>query len=210
PRRLKRNAVVTSMLIVIGAIAAPALRLWVPDARAALPFAWPVVMLLSIFLRARHVQKHETSSDLRAVALTGNPEALIRALSKLHAFARLPRRWDTEFERNATHPSLARRIQAIRNAAGGPPAVIGEAATFTGSDQGSLVTFAEDRLLWQENALASHSLDYRRLSELRIVAPATGAARLAAVDSAGRRWELTLQQADVARLQAVLDIVDTR
>jgi hypothetical protein len=161
-------------------------------------------------LRARHRQKHETASDLRALALAGDPEALIRALTKLHAFARLPRRWDTEFERHATHPSLARRIQAIRAAAGTPPASLGQAATFAGADGASSVTFHDDRLLWNEGASTSHTLGYGDVTMLRVDARRSGASRLVAADGANRRWEIVLRPSDVARAQATLDIVDTR
>jgi Zn-dependent protease with chaperone function len=64
--------------------------------------------------RAAKSQQHETESDLRAAALCGDPEALVRGLVKLHLHARIPRRYDVDIERAASHPSLVRRIQAIR------------------------------------------------------------------------------------------------
>ena len=106
----------------------------------------------------------------------GDSEALIRALTKLHAFARLPRRWDTEFERHATHPSLARRIQAIHAAAGTPPASLGEAATFAGADGASSVTFHDDRLQWNEGPSMSDTIDYGQVTMLRVDARRSGAA----------------------------------
>ena len=208
--RLRVHNLITWTLVALSAFVVPALRSFYPEAIDSVAYTFPVVVLVAVIVRAQHRQKHETASDLRAAALTGDPEALVRALSKLHAFARLPRRWDTEFERNATHPSLARRVQAIRAAAGASPASLAEAAAFSSADQVSSVTFHDDRLVWQESALESHTIDYGRLSELRIQARAAKAAQLVAVDQAKRRWEIVVQPADVGRLQAVLDIVDTR
>jgi heat shock protein HtpX len=62
-------------------------------------------------------RRHETESDLRAAALTGNAEAVASALTKVHLSNRVPRRWPHAMETAATHPSLARRIQALRGAA---------------------------------------------------------------------------------------------
>jgi hypothetical protein len=149
---------------------------------------WPIVLFAFMALRAQQRQAHETASDLRALALTHDPDALIRALSKLHACARVPRRWDTEFERHATHPSLARRIQAIHAAAGTAPAALNEAATFAGMDGGSAVTFFDDRLVWSESQVTHHTVGYGQLTMLRVDARPSGATRLIAVDDGDRRW----------------------
>jgi Zn-dependent protease with chaperone function len=210
PRRLRRMRVARYALLAAGVLLTPVIRLMVPQTPTAILVLWPVALVAAMVLQAQHRQKHETASDLRALSLGCDAEALIRALTKLHAFARLPRRWDTEFERHATHPSLARRIQAIRAAAGTPPASLGDAAAFAGLDGGSSVTFHDDRLLWNEGPSASHSLDYAHVTMLRVDARRSGATRLVAVDRANRRWEMVLRPSDVARAQATLDIVDTR
>ncbi|HEV3214575.1 MAG TPA: M48 family metallopeptidase [Vicinamibacterales bacterium] len=209
-RRLRKINAITYTLIVAGALLSPVLRLTLPQAMTAALVIWPAALMAAMLSRLRHRQKHETSSDLRAVALTGDGEALIRALIKLHAFARLPRRWDTELERRATHPSLARRIQAIRAASGTAPASLGEAATFTGAGTTESISFHDERLEWNERGSATHAINYGQLSELRIAARTSGTPRLVAVDAGKRRWELSLQPGDVARAQAILDIVDVR
>ena len=85
--------------------------------------------------RVRDRQHHETESDLRAVALTGDPDALARALTKIHAYAHLPRRVDAEHEQQASHPSLARRIKAIRSATPGERPRVAANATFLSADR---------------------------------------------------------------------------
>jgi Zn-dependent protease with chaperone function len=209
PRRLRWIYVERYALIAAGALMAPVIRLAAPNAMALLSL-WPVVLLASIVLRARQRQAHETASDVRAIALAGSADALIRALSRLHAFAHVPRRWDREWERHASHPSLARRIQAIRAASGMPPAVLGQAATFSPADDSSSATFLDDRLLWREGPSTEYSIDYRWLTMLRVDARGAGAAHLVAVDAEHRRWDMLLRREDVARVQATLDIVDTR
>ena len=208
PRVLRGAARVTYALVGASALVAPLTRL-VPQSGNALVLLWPLVVLATLVARARDRQKHETESDLRAVALTGNADALIRALTKLHALARIPRRWDTEFERRATHPSLARRIQAI-HAAGTPSPSLGEAATFNCLDGKRSVTFHADRLVLNEGAAGQHSIDYGLLTALRVDVKPSGAARLIAVDCSNRRWDIVLHQQDLGPVQAALDVVDTR
>jgi Zn-dependent protease with chaperone function len=209
-RRLRKMNVITYALIVAGAVLTPVLRVRLPQAISSALLIWPVVLMAAMMSRLRHRQKHETASDLRAVALTGDGEALVRALTKLHAFARVPRRWEAELERRATHPSLARRIQAIRAASGTAPASIGEAATFTGAGNTESITFHDDWLEWNERGSTTYTIKYGQLSELRIDARTSGTPRLVAVDTARRRWEISLQANDIARTQAILDIVDMR
>ena len=98
---------------------APLLRTYAPQ-YAWLIWGWPLVAVSYTVILMQSRQKHETQSDLRAVALTGDPDALVRGLTKLHALARMPRRLDPNVEVTASHPSLARRIQAIRAAANIP------------------------------------------------------------------------------------------
>lgn len=121
PRRLARSRGVT-MLLALGAVAVPlALRAWEPASSGAAVWAWPLVVVVGVLLTAGGTRGKavETASDLRAAELCGDGEALVRALTKLHAAMRLPRRWPVEVERVATHPSLARRIQALRGVVGG-------------------------------------------------------------------------------------------
>ena len=56
----------------------------------------------------------------------------------------------------------------------------------------------------------THSLSYTHLTELRVDARPGRASRLVAIGAAARRWEMGLAGADIARLQAVLDVVDGR
>lgn len=208
-RRLQRASLMNVALIAAATFALAVERL-LPALTTIVVYAWPALLFVALIARARHRQRHETESDLRAVALTGDPEALVRALTKIHAIARVPRRWDAQFERHATHPSLARRIKAIREAAGSPPAVLGAAAAFHAPDGSASVIFHDDRLEWHERDVAEHVLRYAHVSELRLDARRTGTPRLVAVDGTGRRWQLQLLDGDVSRAQAVLDVVDVR
>ena len=107
-RRARAAAVLMALITVVFA-------LLVPPAWA---MAFPLAILVALTLRARRSQGHETESDRRAVELLmGDGEVLARALVRLHMAARLPRRFDRDFEKSASHPSLARRVQSIRAAA---------------------------------------------------------------------------------------------
>ncbi|MGE3805423.1 MAG: M48 family metalloprotease, partial [Gemmataceae bacterium] len=77
-------------------------------------YGWPPFILFWMVLRQKRHQHLEVGGDTRAVELCGNPEALIRGLIKLHVYTHAPRRLAHEVESMISHPSLARRIQLIR------------------------------------------------------------------------------------------------
>jgi hypothetical protein len=114
-------------------------------------------------------------------------------------------------EATASHPSLARRIRAIREAAGAShvPAAP-EAEIVRGADNRTAITFEVDRLQWQESDGVIHILPYASLMELRVHARTVGDTRLVAVERGGRRWEVALDSGQAVRAQAVLDRVDVR
>jgi Zn-dependent protease with chaperone function len=210
PKRLRRQRLVSRSLVAGGALLAPLLQQLIPSIASLACLVWPCVVLIALVILVHDRQKHETASDLRAVALTGNPEALVRALVKLHAIARVPRRWDADLERHMSHPSLKRRIQDIRAASGTAPATLGNMSVFESADGPGRVVFHDETLELIEGASASHRLRYDRLSELRIEARPTRETSLLAADRGGHRWQMPLRPEDVPRIQAVLDIVDAR
>jgi Zn-dependent protease with chaperone function len=221
-RKRRFAALVLALLLAV----VPAIQL---ASRGHYALAINVLFLFAILLffargQAGH-RAHETECDLRAVDLTGDADAVIRALTKIHALSRMPRRFSQEFERAATHPSLARRIQAIRAHAsvtesvpddGGPTVV----ATTTA---GTYVALDDARSYWfegvpddtpldvgalRERATSYRALAYRELGELRLVAERPRMLR--AVDLAGRAWSVGVRDDDVARVQAALDRVDAQ
>jgi len=224
PRHIRRGQVANRVLIVAG-VALPLIAIFgVPAARAWIGWLWPVAMLLALARRASKRQQHETECDLRAAALCGDPEALVRALVKLHLHARVPRRWAMDFERVASHPSLVRRIQAIRG--GGAAAVeqLDGATVVRSPREGSWVVLDQARGYWldgvaadtepalaalREAASSYRAVNYEDLVELRVAA--SGDARtLHARARAGDAWSVPLAPADVARVQRALDVVDVR
>ena len=183
-----------------------------------------LVAILLLFARGQASHRaHETACDLRAVDLTGDPDAVIRALTKIHVLSRVPRRFSQEFERAATHPSLARRIQAIRaHGAVAEPSADGPTIVAS-TTEGSYVALDDARGYWfdgvptgtplalgalRERAAGYRALAYGELGELRI-APETPR-ELHATDVGGGSWRVPIHDDDVARLQAALDRVDTK
>jgi Zn-dependent protease with chaperone function len=208
--RLRLLNRITYGLIALAWMASPLAR-FAGVTWSGLPFLTVTAgLVLVLGWRARDRQRNETASDLRAVELSGHPEALVTALTKGYTFNRIPRRVAPQAERHATHPSLARRIRAIRVAGGLTPAPLGDAASFAATKGLAAVTFQADRLQWAEGDAAVHSLNYAYLSEMRLKAPPSGPPTLVIVERSGRRWELPLAASDAARAQAVLDVVDGR
>jgi Zn-dependent protease with chaperone function len=210
PAYLRRLNAVNYLLIALGVVAAPAARVAGADWGILAAILWLAAVVTSLAVRARGKQRQETACDLRAVELTGDGEALVRGLTKLYTIARLPRRLDHRTEQSATHPSLARRIRDIRKASGSVAAPLSDARSFTSTDGRTVVTFDEAGVRWVERDIVTHTLSYGHLSDLRIELRRGRGARLVAVGAENRRWELSLQDADIAGVQAVLDVVDGR
>ena len=196
-----------------------------PSHSAVISLGWALVLAAALVLRSTGRRAHEADSDRRAVALCGDAEALARALTKLHALSRVPRRWSPEMERRATHPSLARRIQAIRAAAGIQSAVLGAPAVARTLTPGGFVILEAERAAWldgvppdtpadptalRERAATVQSVRYSELNELRVWAATGGAVSLVATGRGGFARAVPLDPADVASVQAALDLVDVR
>lgn len=211
PRRLQWLRVSTAALIVMVVCLAPALR------AVGLPmtFRWHAGVMALVFGYLGVVgykrQQYETASDLRALELTGDPEPLVSALVKLHLLTRVPRRWDQSVEPYASHPSLARRVKAIRDAAAAESVALVDEPEFAAADgSGRSVRFERARIVWQDRSGSVHALPYQRLSALRVKPGRGESAGLEATDDEGREWSLPLQPTDLGRVQAVLDVVDVR
>lgn len=158
--RMLRRLRATTALLTLAVVALPLVaRLVAPAAGAWMSLAGPAAVLVALVIRARRARAHETESDLRGAALCGDPEALVRALTKIHTALRLPRRWPEDVDRAATHPSLAHRIRTLREAAaaaatpaegGAPPAPAHETlaapAVVRSTRPGSWVAIAAGRL----------------------------------------------------------------
>lgn len=183
---------------------------------------WPLVLLGTLALRMRWRQEHETESDRRAVELCGDPEALATGLTKLYALGRVPRRWSASVEQRASHPSLARRLAAIRGLSGAPASLEAPIAV-QGADGTTWITIEPDRvrhlagvnegtpsepLALAASARTALSFSYADIRELRIAAGASGHAAFTVVTADGRMRSMRLRHEDVARVQAALDRVD--
>jgi Zn-dependent protease with chaperone function len=206
PQRLRRGRLLIWSLAIGGAMIAPICRV-TGASFLTIEVVWVMTLLGVLVGLAHHRQKNETDSDRRAVELTGDGEALARALTKAYAFNKYPRRLAAQVEQQATHPSLARRLRDIRSAAATSPTTLSEAVGFTAADA-TRVRFESDRLVWEEAGGGTHAYPYSRLTELRIDAEQRGGARLVAVDTTGRQWTFGLPDAEAGAVQNALDTVD--
>lgn len=223
PRVIRRLQTVNRVVIVL-ATTLPVLLLWFTSAPAWIVWVWPLVVLGVLMVRGHKSQQHEHESDLRAAALCGDPEAVVRGLIKVHVHAYIPRRWPVDFERGASHPSLTRRIQALRGQGETAVASLNQATVFPTAREGSLVAFEDARAWWfdgvpadtphelgalRTKAASLRSVAWPELVELRITATADARA-LQAVHRNGDRWSVPLDPSQVAAVQKALDVVDVR
>jgi Zn-dependent protease with chaperone function len=208
PSYLRRLSTGNYLLIAAAVAVGPISRFLTGEWGLVAWVLWLFLVVASLAMRARGKQRQETMCDLKAAKLTGNPEAVISGLTKLYTIARLPRRLDNRTEQAATHPSLARRIRDIRKAAGSEPDALATSHTFTSIDGRSTATFDGSGLRWIDQDGITYSLSYSHVTELRIDIANGRGTRLVAVGPSARRWELALQDGDVAKVQALLDSID--
>ncbi|HKN67471.1 MAG TPA: M48 family metalloprotease, partial [Gemmatimonadaceae bacterium] len=227
-KRWRRARWRSLVLIVFIAVLPVLLVTQLPLGAMAVGWCMPVIILATLGKAAGRRREAETESDLRAIALGGTAQALIGALTKLHVYSRVPRRWPHAIERAATHPSLARRIQALQEAAPAvenpQPQVATPLAAFRSRNPGEVVAFDRERAYWFEGVPAGASLElhdlrdaassyraiaYADLTELHVTV-ADGDRMIAATDHDGRSWRAPIAPADVASVQAALDRVDVK
>lgn len=222
--RLRKAWWAAVALVALSAALPPLLLRTVPGIATLLVVAVPIGFALALGGRAARSRANETASDRRAVTLTGDPAALASALRKLHVYSRVPRRWPHDFERIASHPSLARRIQAIEEQGAVAATSLASPAAIRSLKPGLAVVLDETRAHWFEGVPTDASLDlatlrdrassyravaYSDLTELRVAA--LGDERvLKATDREGRSWVVALRPEDVRAVQGALDVVDVR
>jgi len=224
-KRLLRARLTMWLIIGLTVAVVPLADQWALGLSRALESAWVVAVGLGILMMGAARQKHEADSDLRAVELCGDPEALVRALVKLHALAHMPRRWALDFERYASHPSLARRVQLIRAAVHTPPAQLDRPVVVPGAAPGTFVVLDSERAEWLEGVAAGTALDvyalrehasrsqrwrYSELIELRVQPGSGDTVSLVATERSGSTRSMALRSDDVAMVQSALDVVDVR
>ena len=230
PKLLRQMRWAAYGMLAVACTWAPMCRVFVGKPAPALIPLWTAAVLITFGLRAVRHQSHERDSDLRALELTGDGEALISALTKLHALLRMPRRLGMQGESMTTHPSLARRIQALRAAMGSasepsaPSAPFAPVALRDAERAGSFMLIERDRVQWlsgvpddtapDPDALraAARSFEawpYGELAELRIV---SSRARILLKQRTreGRTRSARLRPDEVARAQLALDHVDVQ
>ena len=217
-KRLARLRLLTRLLIVGGVAVATAAITYASPYAALITTCWPMVVLGVLVQRTSQSQKHEAESDRRAAELMGDPEPIVRALTKLHHYSKLPRRWPYDFERSASHPSLARRIQSLRASAGVRDSVtLADAATdTTGLPPAvpSIASNAEPTVLRSTKAGSYIVLDATRIHWFDGVEPEprTGTGAATAPASAGTlpSFAMLRERAASFRATAYTELVELR
>jgi Zn-dependent protease with chaperone function len=224
-RRTSRVAALATGLVAVaigGGLGLLQLRVEIATLVAAM-WGGGLVLALAIWMVGRCGD--ERVGDLRAAALCEDASALVRALLVVHALRRIPRRLSPFGEETSTHPSLARRLQAIRQAAGIAPATLASPVVLSSPDLDRVVIIDAERAHWlggvaagvardpeavRLSAHSARSLPYRQLTDLRLVTSVSGATWLKATHRSGRAWRTPIRTQDVAAAQAALDVVDER
>lgn len=223
-RRLRRNRV-RAFAAIAAVLALPLAMVALGSRDGVLAMflgAWLVLAVL--WNRASQAQADETAADRRAAELVGDPEAVIRGLTRIHQYSRLPRRWPPEMEGGATHPSLARRVAALRGESAAAPPLLATAAVVPSPREGSWVAFDQRRVSFfegvpagtrpapaalHEAAASARSVAYAELADLRL-RTAGDAPVLAATDRAGLSWTFPVFPADVESLRRIVHEVDVQ
>ena len=204
--------------VTLAAVAAPVLlRLWEVESGWA-SGGVSAALFFTIFAWMASRKGDETKSDLRAAELCGDRGAMASALVKLHQLGQVPRRMEEGAEALSTHPSLARRLQALR---GDAPRALAEPVVLASSPPGSFVVLEAERVRWlegvpdgtastpaalQEAARLVRSYALSELSELRI------ASRRGRIELHARRGNevlrLALSPEEARRAEEALNALD--
>src|SRR5262249_36323271 len=185
---------------------------------------WSWALLIGLAWKASSQKAHETDSDVRALALCEDPEALISGLTKLTIAGRVPRRWSAELEHGSSHPSLARRLHAIRRVAAIAVMPFDGALVVATTRPTALIILDRDGVSWveardtaerdpeslRETVKSRWSVPYGELVELRARAFWWGGASLVARDRSGASRAVQIPSSEVGALQRKLDAVEHR
>jgi Zn-dependent protease with chaperone function len=221
-RRCHLAAAVTGALTGVGTLGAALVLQYLPAG----PFIplWSLLLIFVFLLKTTRHKAHETASDLRALELAEDPEALVSGLTKLTIAGQMPRRFSAELEHGASHPSLARRLHAIRRVAAIPVMPFDGTLVVATERAGALIVLDRDGVSWVEardarqrdpeilraTARSRWSVPYDELVELRVRAFWWGGASLVARDRSGASRAARIAAGDVAALQRKLDAIEHR
>ncbi|MEW6366299.1 MAG: M48 family metalloprotease [Acidobacteriota bacterium] len=224
--RLLRLTLLNTAGIVLSAFALPVLSTFTAWPAQWVAWLWPLIVAAGLIVRISGQKAKEAESDRRAAELCGDPDALARALTRLHQLLRFPRRLDPEMERRLSHPSLAHRIQNIESAEA-PPEPPGTTPLAVGrrTSPGRALILETDHIEWLDGVPAGVPLDatslragntkttaqqYADLCELRVKVGIGGDASLVTTDRRGAKLRARLDPVEVAPVQAFLDKIDVR
>ena len=207
-------------LVATGTLGAAFALDWLPE----WPFMvfWSFGLIVGLAWKNSRQRAHETESDVRALALCEDAEALVSGLTKLTMAGRMPRRWSAELEHGSSHPSLARRLHAIRRVAAIPVMPFDDTLVIATTRPTALVVLDRDGVAWVEarhaadrdpellrqTARSRWSAPYDELVELRVRAVWWGGASLIARDRSGASRAVRIAPGEVAALQRKLDAVE--
>ena len=125
-RPMQKLTVSAAPMAVAGAILVGSF--W-PQAKIAVPFL-PIVSLL-LWRAVRRMQEYD--ADANAVRATGDPEALIAALTRISTVTGMPLDWGPTAGLFLPHPSMTARFRSIARKAGIRAARVDEVVTATGA-----------------------------------------------------------------------------
>ena len=186
-----------------------AIPLLVPQPPWWLTPAWMLTLLVLLMLLQRRQRGEESACDARATTLGVDPAALASALIKLHGANLMPRRLAAAADQSMTHPSLARRLQALRRLAGQPDGD-GPAPLWVASGTGWLRLDGEGVQYHPgREAGPDWQKPFADLIELCLVASGAGA-KLSLRETQGAALRLPLARTDIPAVQDHLDRVDHR
>lgn len=108
---LKRSRLADIFMVMVGFVIFPALSALSGESFEWMPWVWFGLLVAIYISKVRGMQNREVFADTRGLELSRDLDAFITGLTVLYAHARIPRRVQFEVDQQASHPSLARRIQ---------------------------------------------------------------------------------------------------
>jgi Zn-dependent protease with chaperone function len=193
-----------------------------PSVLTLLYMVWIVALICTLTAAIARNGRGELAADRRAVELCGDPEALVRALTKMHALANRPTRVNADLER--TQAGLVSRIRAIREAAGFQAPVMNEEIVLPSSERGRFAILGPEQVCFldqvpegdleasalRQRAGSSQNFAYRSLIELHLAIAIGGRATLRAATREGQQVLFPLAASSVKLAENTLDAIDAK
>lgn len=184
----------------------PGLVIWGSELWYWLAVVWPPLVIFGLLRFMARRRANESHADERGAELSGQPEAMITALEKIHALNGASKRMAAEHQDHATHPDFIHRKEALETDE--QPADVGSLAVEDVRKPGKIAALDGEAITVTHNGAVTR-LSYEGLSVLTVI-PSWRGPLLVGQTPGQQETSVYVEPAKVAEIQAFLDKIHAR